>query len=283
MIDIWVCGTCHSLNRQRAKRCYKCGAEQAVAATGEGGTHRQEQAIASRQHVRYRPAAALGMAASFFLLGLAAVSIAVAIQSTQLLAFANDQLDLLKKTGHLDPVAFNAFAASNATLPLVRLAIILPTLLFFAIWLSRVVSNVPALGGGLPGTSPWRAFWTTLVPLLNLRTVPGTIQDVLYRLDPRAGGFFMVAIAWVGLVGSWIVSAIAARYLAVRVVLDIRGATSLDEAVESARGSITAGVIVDIATGAMIAIGALVLILVMMRIERRSRARDAEVRAVAGV
>ena len=283
MTDIWVCGTCHSLNRQRAKRCYKCGAEQAVAATGEGATHRQEQAIASRQFVRYRPAAALGMVASFFLLGFAAVSIAVAVQSTQLLAFANDQLDLLKTTGHLDPVAFNAFAASYATLPLVRLAIVLPTLLFFAIWLSRVVANVPALGGGVPGTSPWRAFWTTLVPLLNLRTVPGAIQDVLYRLDPKAGGFFMVAIAWVGLVGSWFVSAIAARYLAVRVVLDMRGATSINEVAESARGSITAGVIVDVVTGAMIAIGALILILVMMRIERRSRARDAEVRAAAGV
>jgi hypothetical protein len=36
-------------------------------------------------------------------------------------------------------------------------------------------------------------------------------------------------------------------------------------------------------TGVLIAIGAVVLIMLMIRIERRSRARDAEVRAVAGV
>jgi hypothetical protein len=283
MTDVWVCGNCHSLNRQRSNKCYKCGAAQKTAATGEGALHRQEQAIASRQFVAYRPAGALGMAASFFLLGLAAVSIAVAVQSTRILAFANDQLDLLKTTGHIDPVAFNEVASSNTTLGLVRLAIILPTLLFFGIWLSRVVANVPALGGGLPGMTPWRAFFTTLVPVLNLRTVPGAIQDVLYRLDPKAGGFFMVAIAWIGLVGSWIISAIASRYLAVRVTFDLRNARSLGEAIESLRGSLAAAVILDVVTGALIAIGALVLIMVMIRIERRSRARDAEIRAVAGV
>ena len=283
MTDVWVCGTCHSLNRQRANKCYKCGAAQATAATGEMATHRQEQAIASRQFVAYRPAGALGMAAAFFLLGLAVVSVATAVQSTRILAFANTQLDRLKATGTLDQAAFDEMARSTDTLGLVRLAIIVPLLLFLALWLSRVVSNVPALGGGIPGTSAVRAFVTTLVPVLNLRTVPGTIQDVLYRLDPKAGGFFTVAVAWVGLVGSWILAVVASRYLSLRVTFDILNATSLDDAIESARGSITAATVVDVVTGALIAIGALVLIVVMIRIERRSSARDAEVRAVAGV
>lgn len=283
MTDVWVCAQCHSLNRQRSKRCYKCGADQATAATGEMATHRQEQAIMSRHVVPYRPAGALGMAASFFLLGLAAVSIALVLESSRILSFAMGQLDLLKKTGTLDEVAFNDMATSAATLGLVRLAIILPTLLFFGAWLSRVVSNVPALGGGLPGTSPWRAFVSTLIPVVNLRTVPGTIQDVLYRVDPKAGGFFMVAIAWVGLVGSWIVSVIADRYLDLRITFDIRNARSLDEVISSARGLFNAAFIIDLVTGVLIAIGALVLILVMIRIERRSRARDLEIRQAAGV
>jgi hypothetical protein len=189
----------------------------------------------------------------------------------------------LKATGTIDQVAFDEMARSTGTLGLVRLAIVIPLLLFFALWLSRVVSNVPALGGGVPGTSAGRAFVATLVPVLNLRTVPGTIQDVLYRLDPKAGGFFTVAIAWVGLVGSWIIAVVASRYLSLRVTFDIANAASLDEAIESTRTSITAATIVDVVTGALIAIGALVLVIVMIRIERRSRARDAEVRAVAGV
>jgi hypothetical protein len=283
MTDIWVCGSCHSINRQRSNRCYKCGAEQAVAATGEMATHRQEEAIASRHVVAYRPAAALGLAASIFLLCLAAVSIAEAIDSARTSPLALQQLDVLKRTGHFDEAAFIALESGAATIALVRLAIILPTLLFFALWLSRVVANVPALGGGIPGTSPWRAFGTTLVPGLNLRTVPGTIQDVLYRLDPKAGGFFMVAIAWVGLVGSWLISVVASRYLSARVVFDVRNATSLGEAVDSVRGLVSAALVIDIVTAILTALGALVLIMVMIRIERRSFARDAEIRAVAGV
>ena len=57
MTDIWVCGSCHSINRQRGKRCYKCGAAQEAAATGEMANLRQEQAIISRTVVAYRPAA----------------------------------------------------------------------------------------------------------------------------------------------------------------------------------------------------------------------------------
>ncbi|MEA2548632.1 MAG: hypothetical protein QOE42_1230 [Chloroflexota bacterium] len=283
MTDVWVCGTCHSINRQRSNRCYKCGAEQDVAATGEMATHRQEQAIAIRHVVAYRPAAALGIAAAILLLGLAAVSIAEALDSARTSPLVLDQLDVLKRTGQFDEAAFTALERSSATIGLVRLAIIIPTLVLFGAWLSRVVANVPALGGGIPGTSPWRAFFTTLVPGLNLRTVPGTIQDVLYRLDPKAGGFFMVAIAWIGLVGSWIISVIATRYLSLRVVFDIGNATSLDEAVDSLRGLVTAAFVIDILTAILTALGALVLILVMIRIERRSSARDVEVRAAAGV
>src|SRR5207244_13247908 len=72
--------------------------------------------------------------------------------------------------------AFDALEDSATTFGLVRRAIILPTLLFFGAWLGRVVSNVPALGGGIPGTSPWRAFVTTLVPGLNLRSEEHTSE-----------------------------------------------------------------------------------------------------------
>jgi hypothetical protein len=283
MTDIWVCGNCHSINRQRSKNCYKCGSAQSVAATDDGATHRQEQAIAMRAVVAYRPAAALGLAASIFLVGLAGVQVLGIIESLGLARFFTSQLDLLKTSGSFDDSAFSARLADSSRLDIIGLAIVLPALLFFAAWLSRVVSNVPALGGGIPGASPWRAFVTTLIPVTNLRTVPGIIQDVLYRLDPKAGGIFMVGIAWFGLVGSWIVSYFAGRYVGLRVTFDVRNATSLDQAIESLRTLVTAALVIDIVTAVLIAIGAVVLIMLMIRIERRSRARDAEVRAVAGV
>jgi hypothetical protein len=225
----------------------------------------------------------LGLAASIFLLGLAAVQVFGIIESLGLSRFFAGQLDLLKASGAFDQGALDARLANAGRLDLVGLAVVLPALLFFAAWLSRVVSNVPALGGGVPGASPWRAFVTTLIPVTNLRTVPGIIQDVLYRLDPKAGGLFMIGIAWFGLVGSWIFSYFASRYVNLRVTFDIRNATSLDQAIESLRTLLTAALIIDIVTGVLIAIGAVVLIMLMVRIERRSRARDAEVRALAGV
>jgi hypothetical protein len=281
MTDIWVCGNCHSINRQRGNRCYKCGASQEKAATGEMSTLRQEDAIINRTVVRYRPAAALGLAASIFLLALAAISITLMIESIGLSGFLDRQLALLESSGSLDEAAIEARLAESDRLGFVSLMVVIPTLLFFASWLSRVVSNVPALGGGVPGTTPWRAFVNTLIPLVNLRTVPGMLQDVLYRLDPKAGGLFMLGIAWLGLVGSWIISFVAGWYLDLRLTFDLRDAATLAEAIKSMRTLMTAAVIIDIVTGVLITIGAIVLIMVMIRIERRSRARDAEVRAVA--
>jgi uncharacterized membrane protein affecting hemolysin expression len=92
---------------------------------------------------------------------------------------------------------------------------------------------------------------------------------------------FMLGIAWLGLVGSWIISFVAGWYLDLRLTFDLRDAATLDEAIKSMRSLMTAAVILDIVTGILITIGAIVLIMVMVRIERRSRARDAEVRALA--
>ncbi len=283
MTDIWVCGSCHSINRQRGHKCYKCGALQAAAATGEMATLRQEQAVATRTVVAYRPARALMFAASLFLVILAAIHLATIPLSLETQRYVASQLDVLGAGGTIDEAAYEARLAEAAFYGLVGLAVVVPSLLFFAAWLSRVVSNVPALGGGVPGTSPHRAFVSTLVPIWNLKAVPGTIHDVLYRLDPKAGGFMMVAIAWVGLVGSWLVSYAAGWYLDLRLTFDIQNAESLEEAVASAQGIVMAMTVLEIATSILIATGAVVLVMVMARVERRSQSRDREIRAFAGV
>ena len=283
MNDIWVCGTCHSINRRRAGHCYGCGAAQVTAATGEMSTVRQEQAILNRTVVAYRPAAALGLGAALFLLGLAVVSIAGIVDTIGLSSFLDTQFDGVEATGRFDDAAITARLTESGRLGLVSLAIVLPALLFFGLWLGRVVANVPALGGGLPRTTPTRAFVSTLIPILNLRTVPGIVQDVLYRLDPTGGGIFMVGIAWVGLVGSWILSFAADKYLQLRITFDAFNATSVGAFVSSIRQLLTAAVVIDVITGALIAIGAIVLVMLIVRVERRSRARDREIRAFAGV
>ena len=282
MTDIWVCGSCHSLNRQRSKRCYKCGAEQDVAATGQGAMHRQREAIATRQVIPYKPSALLGFAATIFLLALAGLAVGQVLLEIRAYQPLVNEIERIAAGADPNPAVLESWNSSSLPLALTNVGVVIFTLLFFGAWLSRTVGNVPALGGGVPGTSPAAAFRDTLIPVRNLWKVPGIITDVLYRLDPKAGGVFMVGVAWLGLVGSWIVSFLAGWYLDLRLQFDAFNAQSVSEFVDSVRGLFPIALAIDIACGALIAIGAVVLILLIVRIERRSRDRDAEVRAVAG-
>jgi hypothetical protein len=144
-----------------------------------------------------------------------------------------------------------------------------------------VTANIPALGGGVPRTTPTKAFIYPLIPIWNLIKVPGMIQDALYRVDPQAGGFFMLAVAWFGLVGSWIISFFAGWILDLQLASDLRTArTAIDQATALQRWfDLTAAI--GVFTELLIAGGAIVLVLVMVRIERRSAARDREIREAA--
>jgi hypothetical protein len=281
MTDIWVCGSCHSVNRQRSNRCYRCHAEQAVADTGALATHREEQAIATRQVIPYRPSSLLGFITAILLLALAGLAIGQVLVELRAYQPLLNEIERIAAGADPDPGVLGAWRDQSLPLALTNLGVILVTVLFFAGWLSRVVGNVPALGGGIPRTSPGAAFRDTLIPVRNLWKVPGIITDVMYRLDPKAGGVFMVGIAWIGLVGSWIVSFLAGWYLNLRLTFDAFNATSIDEYVASIRNLFPIALAIDVACGVLIAIGSLVLILLIVRIERRSRDRDAEVRAVA--
>ena len=99
--------------------------------------------------------------------------------------------------------------------------------------------NVPALGGGTPGTTPTKAFIYPLIPFWNLFKTPPMIQDALYRLDPKAGGFFMILVAWVGLVGSAIFSFLAGWWVNLRIATRRRNARSLGEAIAVVQGAST--------------------------------------------
>jgi hypothetical protein len=280
MTDIWVCSSCHSINRQRNTKCYKCGASQ-TQATGEGSTLRVENALASRTLVRYRSAWLRGLIASVLILVVTALGVLLLLMSLDYAPWLRDQLNVIVSGGTVDEKALVAKLLPAAQIGLIRLGVSVLALLFFAAWLSRVIMNIPALGGGVPNTTPTKAFIYPLIPILNLIKVPGMIQDALYRVDPKSGGFFMVALAWFGLVGSWIIDFIAGWVLDIKLAGDLGRAEDPRE-VSAALGSyFDLGFAVEIVTWIMVALGSLVLIGVMIRIERRSRARDQEIRAAA--
>ncbi len=277
MTDIWVCSTCSSINRQRNDRCYKCGARQSEA-TGALADTRTTSAIQSRAVVRYRGSLLRAIVAAAFIIAVAILSVIVLNESLDAVRYLRDQIPDILQTGVIDEAEL-ARRSAGAVVPAAAQAIsAVGALLFFAAWLSRVIANIPALGGGTPGTSPTRAFIYPLIPIWNLFKVPPMIQDALYRLDPKAGGFFMILIAWVGLVGSWIVGYVVGVWVNLRVSSVMTNAQTLGEAIDGIQQAYDIQVIVDIVTTLMVAGGAIVLVLVMFRIESRARARDREVR-----
>jgi hypothetical protein len=279
--DVWVCATCHSLNRQRDQRCYKCGAKQADADTGALADTRTKLALQQRTVVRYRSSLLRALIAAGFILAVAALNLAVLVVSFRGTQFVREQIPLLIRGAVIDTPGLFAAVLPSAILNVVLQVCSLVALFCFSAWLSRVVMNIPALGGGTPGTTPTRAFIYPWIPIVNLIKVPPMIQDALYRLDPKAGGFFMILLAWLGLVGSAIVRFLFDNWQRLRFESIIRNAQTEEQFVAEFTEAFDLGVLVSTVTTLMISAGALVLVVVMFRIEARAKARDEEIRAAA--
>jgi hypothetical protein len=284
MTDIWVCANCHSINRQRDKRCYKCGTSQvegAASMPGSGPELRMQAAIVNRQYRGYQSAWPLAVVASVLVLALAAMDVLLLVLNLAAEPLAREQITAILGGAPYDPAALAAQSRSLATPELIRSIVLVAAVIAFGAWLSRVIGNIPVLGGGEPPRTPLRAFIYTLIPVWNLIKVPGMIQDALYRVEPRAGGFFMVFAAWFGLVGSWLVSWLGSWFIAIALFKGALNAPSRSVAVQALESAIDQSFALAFVTSAMVVIGAVILVLLVARIERRCAARDAEVRAAA--
>ena len=94
------------------------------------------------------------------------------------------------------------------------------------------------------------------------------IQEALYRLDPKAGGLFMILLAWVGLVGSWIISFVVSWWVNLRIATIGINAETIGEAIADVQQAYDIQVIVDIVTTLMVSFGAIVLVIVMLASSR---------------
>jgi hypothetical protein len=277
--DVWVCGTCHSINRQRGSSCYKCGAPQSGAINAIADV-RTELAIQTRASVPYRSSLFRALVAAAFIVVYAVLGVVVLFESLAVTLYVRNQIPAIMQ-GELDSAEILRLA-SPAIVPALLASICgIGALVFFAAWLSRVIMNVPALGGGTPNTTPTKAFVYPLIPFWNLFKTPPMIQDALYRLDPKAGGFFMILVAWIGLVGSAIIGFLAGWWVNLRIATVATSSQSFGEAIAIVQGAYDMQLLVDILTTLMSSLGAVVLVMIMFRIESRARARDTEIRKSA--
>ena len=281
MLDVWVCSSCHSINRERAVRCYKCNAPRATA-TGEGEGLRPSRAIVARLASPYRSTVELAILAGLFLLIFVGIEAWATIQEAQWIPRVKGLLDGIAAGGTFDQAAWDAVLNARDPLAIPTLAAYLIATVAFGAWLALSVANIPALGGGESPVSSVRAFVSSIIPFYNLRKVPGIVQQVLYGFDPRRGGVFMVGLAWIGLAGSWIVGRILGLYLDTRLAAEADNATSLADFAARVRPLIDLAFIVDVLVGALISLGAVMLVVIMVEAERRAAARNREIEAELG-
>jgi hypothetical protein len=281
MLDIWVCATCHSINRERAERCYSCNAPR-TAATGEGSGLRPSRAIVARIASPYRSTVEIALLAALFLLIFVGIEAWATVNEAQWIPKAKGLLDGLVAGGSFDESAWDAVLADRDPLAIPTLAAYLIATVAFGAWLALSVSNIPALGGGESPVSTARAFVSSVIPFYNLRKVPGIVQDVLYRIDPRRGGVFMVGLAWIGLAGSWIVGRILGLYLDVRIASEAVDASSLADYAGRLRPLLDLAFAIDVIVAGLISLGAVMLVVIMFEAERRAAARNREIEAELG-
>ena len=284
MNDVWVCASCKSINRRRDDRCYKCAGRRDAAMAPEGPDVRVTSAVANRAARGYSSSLPFAVITAALILGVAAMGFVLVILQLQSMPAMREAFLQALSTGSSDPLA--AYAADEARLAvpsLVRTILLLVAVVGFGLWLSRVRLNIPALGGGTPGWGPVKAFLYPLIPIVNIIKVPGMLQDALYRLDPTAGGLFMVLAAWIGFFGSWLVSLVGGWIIGGVFVGAVMAAGSMEGAVNAFGAMIDQTTVLTLVTETMIALGAVLIVVIMMRIEGRARARDREIRlAVLG-
>lgn len=281
MLDIWVCSSCHSINRERAVRCYACN-EPRAAATGEGEGLRPRRAIVARIGSPYRSTVELAILAGLFLLIFVGIEAWATVQESRWIPAVKSLLDDIAAGGAFDQSAWDAVLGQRDPLAIPTLAAYLIATVAFGAWLALSVANIPALGGGEPPVSSVRAFLSSVIPFYNLRKVPGIVQEVLYRIDPRRGGVFMVGLAWIGLAGSWIVGRLLGLYLDTRIATEAANASSLADYATRVRPLIDLAFVVDVLVSGLISLGAVMLVVIMFEAERRAAARNREIDAELG-
>lgn len=251
--EIWVCAACRSVNKARAKQCYNCRTPRDLAAVDP-----TQVAVTGHGQIRtvalppFRSSRGRAVLASLLILAVAVLQVGSTVIGSGLVN------DVLEGGSVTDP---DLRMASNLSIAGIVLALI--ALVAWALWLSRVVTAMPALGLGYPAATGMTAFVENFIPFFNLIRVPAIVRDVVRRVDPMPGvGEALISAAWFGIFAGFVIP---------RVGGILSGLTS-STIVEAYRRALLVGAI---ATG-IVFVGAVFLVALIWWIEIRIGRRRAE-------
>jgi Domain of unknown function (DUF4328) len=207
----WVCGNCRAINDRRSSRCYSCRAPRALAVDPrsgispiQAGAHTPPSELASTARKAGATYSSTALRATVVVASIIVVTglhLSRLGPVTGMFAIAQ-RWDAREFTAANDR-AFNALAGTEAALTLVELIAWAFAFIAWGAWLSRVVANVPALGGGWTRTSPREAFFSSIIPIYNLFWMPAAVRDAVARLSaPGTARDGLVSAWWLALVSA---------------------------------------------------------------------------------
>jgi hypothetical protein len=272
----WVCGNCRSINQEGTTRCYSCRAPRALAVQAD------DRGVATKSDVNAPPAerariARQGGAVYRSSTGRALVVqlMIVVVTLVTLLEIAVLETTIARITEASDE---DLVAAGRLLLLLLGGELIAWIVAFFAwgAWLSRVVSNVPALGGGWPRSTADTAFVSSIIPGYNIYSATSILRDAMTRLSEAGKARMGLLTAWwiflllailpiIGLIpGPVFFIRLAYRLLIDLVVGVVSAATHSD---------ISAALVANGVNGLLLLIAAVLAILVVNHVEALQEAR----------
>jgi hypothetical protein len=204
--EFWVCGDCRSINNAGARQCYNCRTPRDRAAVDpseiDPSTHGRLREI---ELPEFRSSRWAAMLATVLILAVAVLQIVQFNVSAALI----DQI-LRGTAGTLEQLVY------VGSVGILAFGVALLALIAWALWLSRTVTSMPALGLGYPAANGMMAFIENFIPILNLYRVPAIVRDVVRRLEPKTGGDETMTRGEALVFAAWI--SIFAGYLIPRVL-----------------------------------------------------------------
>jgi hypothetical protein len=193
--QVWVCGSCRSINQPREKRCYRCRtprdvAEADVATMPVSGEVPMRADAAATPH--FRSSAGLGAIAQVMVLVAVGVVAAVGVMTFLVrMSAASD-----------DPSGGLLGVDLGIALLVLQVGVVVAAVAAWALWMRQVVANVPALGGGYTNVTPQMALIENFIPVANFFRIPAILRDVMTRIEAGGKGDALMIGAWAGFVGA---------------------------------------------------------------------------------
>lgn len=273
----WVCGNCRSINQEGTSRCYSCRAPVALAVDARAAsTPRLVPRDASAQlqaKVAVEAGASYGSSTPRAVFVFVAIAVVCALTVVRVAQIGTELFNPAPLTS-VDDLQAQAEAADLVTGPWI--VAWLAGFVAWGAWLSRVIGNLPALGGGWPNATPRSTLLESFVPILNLYWTAGILREAIVRLSPTPRPGLGTWTAW------WLCLALASLmvirfgpfYILRQVILTV---ILVAVGIETGpQGILTAVIVIEIVAASLFLIAGILALRLVVTVERLQAVRIAD-------